>query len=191
MAELSYTIYIWCCAATTSRTMTMRIFGFVVALTLLASSPAHADPPKAAVFDFELLDTSLQGEVEGPRTDEQRRLMNVSEQLRKGLAEAGKFVVVDIAPVNAAAHASNLQACGGCDVQYAQQLGADLAVTGLVQKVSSLILNMNIYLRDAHTGRLITSMNADFRSNTDESWSRTMSYLLRNRLLAPNYGAPQ
>jgi DNA polymerase II small subunit/DNA polymerase delta subunit B len=50
---------------------------------------------------------------------------------------------------------------------------------------------MNIYLRDAHTGRLIASMSADFRSNTDESWSRTMSFLLRNRLLAPNYGAPQ
>jgi hypothetical protein len=76
-------------------------------------------------------------------------------------------------------------------VQYARQLGADLAITGLVQKVSALILNMNIYLRDAHTGQLITSMSADFRSNTDESWTRTMSYLLRNRLLAPNYGAPQ
>jgi hypothetical protein len=84
-----------------------------------------------------------------------------------------------------------LQACGGCDVQYAQQLGADLAVTGVVQKVSALILNMNIYLRDARTGRLVTAMSADFLSNTDESWSRTMSFLLRNRLLAPNYGAPQ
>jgi hypothetical protein len=169
----------------------MRIPGFLVALMLLVSSPAHADPPKVAVFDFELLDTSLQGEVDGPRADEQRRLKEVTEQLRKALAESGKFVVVDIAPVNAAAHASNLQACGGCDVQYAQRLGADLAITGLVQKVSALILNMNIYLRDAHTGQLLTSMSADFRSNTDESWTRTMSYLLRNRLLAPNYGAPQ
>jgi Protein of unknown function (DUF2380) len=169
----------------------MRITGFVVALIMLASSPVHADPPKVAVFDFELLDTSLQGEVEGPRADEQRRLKEVTDQLRKGLAEAGEFVLVDIAPVNAAAHASNLQACGGCDVQYAQQLGADIAITGLVQKVSALILNMNIYLRDAHTGRLVTSMSADFRSNTDESWSRAMSFLLRNRLLAPNYGAPQ
>jgi Protein of unknown function (DUF2380) len=169
----------------------MRIPGFVVALMLVVSSPARADLPKAAVFDFELLDTSLQGEVNGPQVNEQRRLKDVTEQVRKALAEAGKFVVLDIAPVNAAAHASNLQACGGCDVQYAQQLGADLAITGLVQKVSALILNMNIYVRDAHTGRLITSMSADFRGNTDETWSRTASYLLRNRLLAPNYGAPQ
>ena len=169
----------------------MRMPGFVVALMLLASSAVHADPPKVAVFDFELLDTSLQGEVDGPRADEQRRLKEVTEQLRKALAASGKFVVIDIAAVNAAAHASNLQACGGCDVQYAQQLGADLAITGLVQKVSALILNMNVYLRDAHTGQLIASMNADFRGNTDESWSRAMGFLLRNRMFAPNYGAPQ
>jgi hypothetical protein len=169
----------------------MRIPGFVLALMLLVLSPAHADPLKVAVFDFELLDTSLQGEVNGPQADEQRRLKDVTDQLRKGLREAGKFVVLDITPVNAAAHASNLQACGGCDVEYARQLGADLAITGVVQKVSALILNMNIYLRDARTGQLVTAMNADFRGNTDESWSRTASFLLRNRLLAPNYGAPQ
>jgi hypothetical protein len=68
--------------------------------------------------------------------------------------------------------------------------GFDLRLTQ-VQKVSNLILNMNIYLRDVHTGHLITSMSADFRGNTDESWSRAASYLLRNRVLAPNYGAQQ
>ena len=164
---------------------------FVMALTLLCSPPARADSPKVAVFDFELLDTSLQGETDGPRADEQARLLRAGDQLRKGLAESGKYIVLDIAPVNAAAHGSNLQACGGCDVQYAQQLGADLAITGVVQKVSNLILNMNVYLRNARTGRLVKSMSADFRGNTDESWSRAASYLLRNRLLAPNYGAPQ
>jgi hypothetical protein len=29
------------------------------------------------------------------------------------------------------------------------------------------------------------------RGDTDESWSRTMRYLVHERLLAPNYGAPQ
>jgi len=110
--------------------------------------------------------------------------------LRKGLAESGEFAVLDM-PVNVAAHGSNLQACGGCDVQYAQRLGADLAITGVVQKVSKLILNMNVYLRDTRTSNLVTSMSVDLRGNTDESWSRATSYLLRNRLLAPNYGAPQ
>jgi hypothetical protein len=160
-------------------------------LALMISAPVYANPPKVAVFDFELVDTSLQGEVDGPRADEHDRLMRAGDQLRKGLAESGKFHLLDIAPVNAAAHGSNLQACGGCDVQYAQKLGADLAITGVVQKVSNLILNMNIYLRDAHSGGLVTVMSVDLRGNTDESWSRAMSYLVRNRLLASNYGAPQ
>ena len=168
----------------------MRALFVFTALTLAIATPVRADPPKLAVFDFELMDTSLQGELDGPRADERDRLMRVSDQVRKELAESGKFQLLEISKVNAAAHGSNLQACGGCDVQYARQLGADLAITGVVQKVSNLILNMNIYLRDVHTGQIVTAVSADLRGNTDESWSRAMSYLLRNRLLAPNYGAP-
>jgi hypothetical protein len=167
----------------------MRALLAATALMLMISAPVHADPPKVAVFDFELVDTSLQGEVNGPRTDEQDRLMRAGDQLRKGLAESGKFHLVDISPVNAAAHGSNLQACGGCDVQFAQKLGADLAITGVVQKVSNVILNINIYVRDVHSGGVVAVVSADMRGNTDESWSRAMSYLVRNRLLAPNYGA--
>ena len=50
---------------------------------------------------------------------------------------------------------------------------------------------LNLYLRDVHTGQLVTAVSADMRGNTDESWSRATDYLVRNRLLAPNYGAPQ
>ncbi|WP_051386760.1 DUF3280 domain-containing protein [Bradyrhizobium sp. ARR65] len=169
----------------------MRAWLAAIVLALAISAPARADPPKLAVFDFELLDTSLQGQMSGPRKDEQERLVRAGDQLRKELAESGKFQLLDVAPVNAAAHASNLQACGGCDVKLAQQLGADLYIIGVVQKVSDLILIMSIYVHDAHTGNLVTAMNADLRGNNDESWSRATAYLVRNRLLAPHYGAPQ
>jgi Protein of unknown function (DUF2380) len=53
------------------------------------------------VFDFELVDTSLQGEMDGPRTDEQSRLMRAGDQQRRALAESDNFVVLDVAPVNA------------------------------------------------------------------------------------------
>ena len=107
------------------------------------------------------------------------------------MTESGKFQLLDISPVKAAADGSNLQACGGCDVQYAQRIGADLVITGVMKKISTLILNLTIFVRDVHTGQLITAMNADFRGNTDKSWTRATSYLVRNRLLAPNYGKPQ
>lgn len=49
--------------------------------------------------------------------------------------------------------------------------------------MSNLILNMNIYLRDASSGKLIDFASADMRGNTDESWIRTLDWLVRNRLL--------
>jgi hypothetical protein len=165
-------------------------FAFAV-LMLVASVPAlAADPPKLAVFDFEMIDSSLDGQMNGPRADEQQRLSRAGDQLRKELGESGKFRILDISPVNAAAHQSNLQACGGCDVKLAKQIGADLAVTGVVQKVSNLILNVNVYMRDTGTGRLVAGASVDMRGNTDDSWSRAVHYLVQERLLAANPGAP-
>jgi hypothetical protein len=169
----------------------MKVLFAVLACALLASAPARSEPPKLAVFDFELLDTSLEGEMRGPQADEHDRLMRIGDLVRRQLAESGKFQLIDIAPVKAAAEGSNLQACGGCDVQYAQRIGADLVITGVMRKISTLILNLTIFVREVPTGRLITAANADFRGNTDESWTRATSYLVRNRLLAPNYGKPQ
>ena len=162
-----------------------------VAVLLSSWALAHAtEPPKLAVFDFEMIDTSLQGEMNGKRSDEQERLKKTGDQVRGELGESGRFQILDIAPVNAAAHQNNLPACGGCDAKLARELGADLYITGTVQKVSNLILNVNVYLHDAPSGKLITSASADMRGNTDESWSRAAHYLVKERLLAPNYGAP-
>ncbi len=169
----------------------MKTLFAIATLALLVSAPARAELPKLVVFDFELLDTSLEGEMRGPQADEHDRLIRISDQVRRQLTETGKYQLLDIAPLKAAAEGSNLQACGGCDVDYAKRIGADLVITGVMKKVSTLILNLTIFVRDVHTGQLITAMNADFRGNTDESWARATSYLIRNRLLAPNYGKPQ
>lgn len=166
--------------------------GWLAAILLVSvlSAPAFAAPPKLAVFDLELIDTSVDGDAPPPKAV-QDRAMRAGDQLRRELAQSGKFEIVDIAPVGAAAHDSNLQSCGGCDVKFARELGADLVLTGVVRKISNLILNISLFVRDVPSGRLVTAMNADMRGDTDESWSRTTNYLVRNRLLAPNYGAPQ
>ena len=53
------------------------------------------------------------------------------------LRDGGRFSLVDIAPIAREAQANNLQACGGCDIQLARRIGAELAITGTVQKVSN------------------------------------------------------
>ena len=161
-----------------------------IALPLaLALTGANASEPKVAIFDFEMVDTSLEGAANGPRADEAARLARLAEELRQRLAQSGRVDVVDIAAVAAQARASNLQNCGGCDVRFAHELGAKYSVTGWVQKVSNLILNVNIVMRDADTGQMIWGKSVDVRGNTDESWSRALDYLVRNYLLAPGQGA--
>jgi Protein of unknown function (DUF2380) len=145
---------------------------------------------RAAIFDFELIDTSLEGATNGPRPDETARLARLGDQLRALVKGSGKLEVVDIAPVRAAAHQSNLQACGGCDADLAQKLGAELAITGTVQKVSNLILNINLYARVVATKQPLVAMSVDIRGNTDESWSRGLEYLVRTRFLPPENPDP-
>ena len=171
--------------------MARHAFRSVLAVLVLLSffGVAHASQQTVAVFDFELIDTSLEGQVNGPRPDEQHRLFDLAKDLRKRLAESGAYVPVDISQIADQAHQSNLQACGGCDTKLAQQVGADLAITGVVHKVSNLILDMSIYLRDTRDGHLVQQMSASFRGNTDESWSRALDWLVRNRLLARQDGA--
>jgi hypothetical protein len=160
---------------------------------LMMSVPAigTAQERSAAIFDFELTDTSRVNQLAPHDAELQTRLAEVSERLRKRLAESGRFVIVDIAPVAKEAQASNLQSCGGCDVTLAGKVGADLAITGMVQKVSNLVLRMMILVRDAKTGAVIAVARASMRGDTDETWTRTLDWLVRHRLLDPDYGVPR
>ena len=58
--------------------------------------------------------------------------------------------------------------CGGCEAALATKVGAQVAVIGWVQKVSNLILNINVVIRDASSGAVLHAGSVDIRGNTDE-----------------------
>ena len=108
-----------------------RVAAVLIGVLLLWCGAADAREQSAAIFDFELTDTSRENQLVPHDAEHQARLAFVTERLRTKLAGSGRFAVIDIAPVAKEARASNLQACGGCDATLAQQLGAELAVTGM------------------------------------------------------------
>ena len=59
-------------------------------------------------------------------------------------------------------------------------------VIGWVQKVSNLILNLNLQVRDVESGAIVSAASVDIRGNTDKSWRRGAIYLLEHRILPPN-----
>ena len=153
-------------------------------LSLVPLHDAAADEIRLAIFDFELLDTSLQGEVSGVNPAEQQRLAMISDLLRQRIAESKRYDVIDIAPAREKiAAAGYLRGCNGCDATIARELGAEQSMTGVVQKVSNLILNLNLYMRDANSGELLKVVSADIRGNTDQSWAHGVNWLVRNRVL--------
>ena len=153
------------CSRVHGRTGMQIVSCLALSLVLSGVAAATAGAQAAAVFDFELMDTGLGGPARPPPGA--GCFARLSDQLRDPLRESGRFSVLDITPIAGEARAHNLQACGGCDAVLARRIGAELAITGTVQKVSTLILNMSIYVRDASSGRTMAAMNADLRGNTD------------------------
>jgi hypothetical protein len=157
-----------------------RLAALLLLLLLALPQPAQAAPQRVALFPFELVNTSL----EPTRPDEAARLAGLVRQAGERLAAAG-YEIVETTPVAAEiAEVSSLKDCNGCELDMAQELGADLAAVGWVQKVSNLILNINLQLREVATGRLVKAGSVDIRGNTDESWRRGVTYLIDRRIAA-------
>jgi Protein of unknown function (DUF2380) len=155
-----------------------------LAALVFAAPVARAAPPLAALFRFELDDTSLQGEMRGRDAGDQRRLDRLDSQLLEALARSGRYTPV---AMPTGPETPSWWTCDGCELDLARKAGAKVSVIGWVQKVSNLILNINIVMRDVATGQRIAAGSVDIRGDTDESWAHGLSYLLRNRIFVePN-----
>ena len=149
------------------------------AATLLAST-AQAAAPKAAVFDFQLANL---GQL--PPTDaDKARLPHLSDQFRQLLAASGRYDVVPTDKVKAKVKdGAPLRSCGGCADDFAKQVGAQLAITGEIQKVSNLILNINVYIKDVETNKPEQAYSVDIRGDNDDSFNHGIKYLVKHNIL--------
>jgi len=153
---------------------------FLLTAALLAgfAVPAAAQAlPDLAVFDFALNNTSPAAST----PDEMARLQRLDQQLRDGLRS--RFTLVDMVPVqDKLARVDSIRGCNGCELDLARKVGAQQVAYGWVQKVSNLILNVNLVVEDVATGKTLHADSIDVRGNTDESWTRGLRYLLNERM---------
>jgi hypothetical protein len=151
------------------------------AMALLAGpGSGHAAPaepvPRVAFFGFEIINTSL--EPAGP--NEARRIAMLDDLFRDKVGASQRFSLVPIPPELQAdiADSAAIRDCNGCERGFARRAGADWAAWGTVQKVSNLILNINLYIEDAPSGKMEFVKSVDIRGNTDESWRHGLDYML-------------
>ena len=147
-----------------------------------------------AVLEFELVD-----DQNNPLTKaaQEVRLRNATQQIQRELSERGLYRVVDPAPSHALqtklrSEQEFLYRCDDCASQAGKLLDVDLVMATWVQKVSELILNLNVQIFDVAAQKVIFSKSVDMRGNEDQSWTRAVRYLVRDmaekRELNPKYG---
>lgn len=165
-----------------------QFFLCLVAISMaLAASQASAEPIRLAVFSFELIDSSIQGEVEGQNHADLRRITMIEDELKRQLNASDRYLIIETDEAADAIEAVGyLHGCNGCEATIAKGLGADQALIGWVQKVSNLILNLNVGIRDAETKRKVFAASVDIRGNTDESWRHGIRYLVKRRMFNDN-----
>ncbi|KQT07453.1 hypothetical protein ASG40_14070 [Methylobacterium sp. Leaf399] len=163
-------------------TVVFKSLAGALALGLMLPGVASAAPDKVAIFGIELNDPAVVGGRKA-RPDEVRRLGLVTEELRKALTAT--LEPVDVAPqATEITKQAPLFKCEGCAATIAKALGADLAVTGYVDKGSNQIFNLNVAISDAATGKVLRAGQAVIRADTDDTWAHAMRWIVKNRLLA-------
>jgi uncharacterized protein DUF2380 len=125
-------------------------------------------------------------DLEPTSAAERARVASIEELFRSELEASGHYRFAPIAADAATKIAAGpeIGSCGGCEFDYGRELGADFAAWIVVQKVSDLILDINVYIADVAARKLTFVHSVDIRGNTDESWNRGLTYLMKNYLLA-------
>ena len=154
-------------------------------LTAAAIHPAHAAEPapvRMAVFDFELDDRSAAGCLIAKDAIDDENLRKATEQARERLAASGRYAVVDAAAV-AGQPAGGVQSCNGCEAALAEKLGADQSMSGVFARVSRTEYTLQVVIRDARTGAVLSNSFSGLRMGANYAWPRAVTSLIDNKIL--------
>ncbi len=157
----------------------------IIVLFTLGTGPVTAQialdrQQPVAFFGITFLDTSTEGAYFGAKPAETARIGLLEDAVRTRFTDEG-FTLADLAPVaEELERIKNPANCYGCEMRMGEKLHVGYVLVGEVQKVSNLILSMNLVMRNVKTGQMVRGLSVDIRSNTDDSWLRGMRYILKN-----------
>lgn len=147
---------------------------------------AAAEPVKdIVVFDFEMMDSSAAAGII-PQDEIDTKYLTESTQVAKTyLQSSGIYKIVDAKPAAAEiAQAGALRSCDGCEAAIASKLGSELAMTGIVNRVSRTEFEMVIKVVDSDTGTPVAFGYTGLRMGANYAWPRGAKWLMEKRVMA-------
>lgn len=154
--------------------------------SMQGASGAGADSStiKIAVFDFEFDDFSAGAGIAGDAKADLAQVDKVTAEVRRLLAESGRYVVVEVSGIDdLAVKDRSLRQCNGCEAAIARRLGADQSLLGLVSRISRTEYVERFEIRDAQSGALVLARQSGLRIGADYSWPLGAAALIKNNLL--------
>lgn len=172
-----------CASLAASGVAAFLIFG-PLTVGVCSATDAPSEPAKSvALLNVQFLNDHE--DLEPTTSAERARIALIASVFKAKLEASGRYQFVSL-PADAAskiAAGPEVGACGGCEFGYGKALGADTVAWIVVQKVSDLILNINVYMADVAAKKMAFVHSVDIRGDTDESWTRGITYLVKNYLL--------
>lgn len=166
----------------------------VIAASLLAALAAMTAPrPEAAepvpiqivVFDFELEDRSAGDGVIAPDAIDVESLQKATEEARRMLAVSRRYLVLEPgAAAGEMASAGGIRHCRGCEAPLAAQLGADQAMVGLITRLNRTEYTLQVLVRDARSGAVLSNDFTGLRMGANYSWPRGVTWLMDRTVLS-------
>jgi hypothetical protein len=163
-------------------TVLYRVWLVCVLFAIASIAKAQTTPSSIVMLDCTLIDdNAAYNDADIDRIQSQRLTM-ISHALRDDVQQRALFHVVDTAPASdliaSLQRTQDMSACNGCELRVARELGASRVGVCWVQKISNLILNINLRVEDAQGGATLFQRSVDMRGNTDRSWQRAAKALV-------------
>ena len=163
----------------------------VAALILFPAqwSAAAAEPVKIAVFEFELNGVSGGSGIVAPDAVDTENLKKATADARRMLAASGRYSIVDAKGV-AEVPRWGLQHCNGCEAALAGKLDADQSMAGVVTRVTRIVYTLQIVIRDAKTGALVSNHFTGRRLGANYAWPHGVKWLMDGQIPSAQSAAP-
>lgn len=183
--------------AISARSLRVRLgLALVALLVVFVSSARAADaaPDTLALIGFELIEEHPDA---SRHAAQQARLKMIEDAFRTEVRARGLYAMVDNTPhqpliERVRGGVELVYRCPHCLAEIGQGMGVRYIAAGWVQKVSNLILNVNVEIREVGSNRVVLVKSVDMRGNNDESWLRAVRYLVRDiekkRAANPRHG---
>jgi hypothetical protein len=166
------------------RALGAGVAAILAATGLQSSRAAEQAPAKMAVFDFELDDRSAASGLIAKDAIDEENLKKATEEARQKLAASGHYTVVDTGAVaGELISAGGIQSCNGCEAGLARKLGADRSMSGVFARVSRTEYTLQVVVRDARTGEILSNAFSGLRMGANYAWPRAVTSLIDNKIL--------